>query len=187
MKKQAAARATVLKNRTGRLRTRLFNKYSVFKNFLALSLLFLSYLFLSRALRVDSDLARLALVVYASIVAVLALVLIVEFFVKTVRLQNDPRIVRYTALVSFNGFFGLVLPAMMFNFLLAHIMRMLAWMGNYNTIWCELRRGLVSYYYRNDIYWQIASLIGITLVILVALFIWGGALERMHRKDMMNR
>lgn len=163
-------------------RLRIFNRYTVLKNFLALSLLFAGFMLISAALLKVSNPGRLFVVFFGVIVLILAKILIVEFALKTFRAQVDPSIVRYSALTSVNAFFGLIMPLLYINVTLLYVIRALSWMPKVDTVWCQLRQTLVSMYYSNNIYWHLNSLIFIILLMVVALFIWGGALEKMRRK-----
>lgn len=177
------ANSSRLNPKLQRARTKLFGRYSVLKNSLALTLLFLSFLLISSALGKFSDMGRLLVVLYGAVVLVLSLALIAEFLAKTFRAQIDPAVVRYSALASTNSFLGLVLPMLYFNVSLLVVMRALWRIANYDTVWCSLRRSLVQSYYGHNVYWQVNNIIVLTLVITIALFLWGGALEKMKRSN----
>jgi len=160
---------------------RLNNNYLVLKNFLALSFFYLALLILT-PLRNDSDILKVFLAIYATIVIFLSVGLIVEFIIKTVRLQIDKKVKRYASIVSLNGFFGLVLPIFIINDSLYRIMYdFLKPIRHAGTFWCDVRFGLIDIYEQYFVFNQLANLAFLTLLILIAMFLIGGLWERTLR------
>lgn len=162
--------------------SRFFRNYLVFKNFLALSFLFLSFILLVPVLNNLRDWGKLVAVVYAFVIVALSLGLIAEFALKVFRLQLDTTIRRYSAIVTFNGVFGFIMPLFFLNVALANAMGALSSMNNYQTIFCQMRTSLVAFYRFNRVYGRIDDLIFASLLIFIALFVWGGVIEMYHRR-----
>lgn len=160
---------------------RLFPSYSVTRSFVALSFLFLSFAIITPLARGGSDLTKLGVAFYGFIISVLALGLMAEFFVKTFKLQIEPRIRRYAALTSYNGILGFTMALVYFNIAFATVVRMLATMQNYNTVWCHLRFAFANSYRSFRIYQRLDDLVYSSLLIFIALFVLGGAWERWQR------
>ncbi len=159
---------------------KLDNKYLVVRNFIGLCFFFLAALILSPLNR-DTDLAKLLLVLFNGVVILLSLGLMAEFVLRTLWLQNEPKVNRYSAIVSLNSFFGLVLPLTFINILLHKTVFYLGHMNNYKTIFCELRSTFVDFYYDNNVYHFIYRLIFWLVIMAFALFLFGGAVEKIFK------
>jgi hypothetical protein len=159
---------------------RLDNSYLVVKNFFALSFIFLAALILS-AIDKRSETAKIFLMIFFGFVILLSVALIIEFIIKTVRLQNEPQVKRYSALVSLNSIFGLILPMFYINLLLSKVMLYASWLENRGTFFCKIRCSIVDFYYDYGIYWQMHKIIFYTALISITLFLWGGLFEKRGR------
>lgn len=156
-------------------------RYLIFRSFFGLSFLTLAYLFFSPVVRLNSDLARLFLVIFGSIVLLMCLFMFFEYIIKTVRLQNS-NTNNYSALLAVNTFTGLIIPLLYVNLILSTIMKALGSMNNYGTFLCHIRNTIVNFYYWNNIYFLINQLVGILIVSALFLFIFGGFIERLYKR-----
>lgn len=164
-----------------RMIDRFSNRYIVFRSFLGLSLLVLAYFFFTPLLRVHSDWALLFLAVAGIFVLVMIGLLIFEYIVKVVRIQNS-NARNYSALVSINTLLGLIIPLFYANLVLSTVIRSLGGMMNYQTFLCEIRYTIVNYYYWNNIYFQINQFIYWLFLLVILLFIVGGFIEHLWRR-----
>ncbi len=159
---------------------KLSNKYLVVKNFVAV-MLFVIALWLLSPLSTQSELAKLLLMIYSIIVLGLITLLIMELIVKTVQLQNEKEIKRYSAVVSLNSFFGLVFPLYFANIVLSKAVMYAGLLHDYDTIFCKLRYSLVNFYYSTQVYWKIEQIIFWVALLSIALFFFGGVIEKTKR------
>ena len=160
---------------------RFSNRFIVFRSFLGLSLLVLAYFFFSPLLRVQSDWALLFLAMFGIFVLVLIGLLIFEYIVKVVKIQNA-NVQNYSALVSINTLIGLIIPLFYANLVFSTVIRAFAGMMNYQTFLCEIRYTIVNYYYWNNIYLQINQFLYLLVILVVLLFIFGGFIEHLWRR-----
>jgi hypothetical protein len=177
-----AARVTSRTRLMSRLKS-IFGRYFVVKNALALTFLVGSFAVLVPLLRQPNDWLKVGLAIYGTIILVLCVLLVGEFAVKVIRLQVEPGVRRYSAIVSVNSFFGLLLPMMYLNYVLSYVMRALASINEAGTFWCELRKSVTRMYYQNGMYWQINSIITHIFLLIVILFLFGPLFERARRRD----
>lgn len=157
--------------------TKLNNKYLVIKNFIALVFFVLAALVMSPVAR-ESDGLKLFLVLVYSLVIILSMLLITEFIIRTIRLQNESQVKRYSAIVSLNSLFGLVFPLWIANYFFMRIIELLSRMHNYNTFICEIRLAIADFYYSTDIYQFTNQLVLAIAIIAFATFFFGGVWER---------
>jgi hypothetical protein len=160
--------------------TKLNNKYLVIKNFVALVFFVLAALVMSPVAR-ESDGLKVFLVIVYGLVIILSLLLITEFIVRTIRLQNETRVKRYSAIVSLNSLFGLVFPLWFANYFLMRIIELFSRMQNYNTLLCETRFAVADFYYSTDVYQFVNQLVLAVTIIAFATFFFGGVFERGYR------
>lgn len=162
---------------------KLDNDYLVFKNFVAITFFLLAFFVLTPLYR-QGDFSNWLLVILGFIVIALNKVLIIEFIIKTLRLQTDPDVKRYSAVVSLNSIFGLALPIFYINVVLARIVNVFFFqMQDTGTIFCEFRRWLSYFLYREvGLYEKLDSLAFSLIFAAFILFLFGGAFEKMHRK-----
>lgn len=177
--KQKNSRMT---ERTRRLIARFSNRFLLIRSFFALTLFAASYIFFTPLLRLNSDLGRIFLAVYGGLILILALFIVIEYFIKTVRLQNSDA-KNYSAIVSINTFLGVIIPLFYSNAILATVIKALSQIQNYGTFFCEIRCSVVKFYYHNDIYYQVNQLIYLLVVVAFLFFLIGGFLEKNFRKN----
>lgn len=157
--------------------SRLNNRYLVIKNFIALFFVFLGFAVLY-PLNTEGDATRAILIIIATFVLISCLALIGEFAIKTLRLQVDPEVKRFSGIVSLNGLFGLVAPLFLLNIVLRKIMIMLSEMTHNGSALCRFRFDLIDFYKFNDTYFMLNQLIFYIVLILIAFFLFGGMMER---------
>lgn len=157
--------------------SRLNNRYLVVKDFIAFLFFVLAGFVMSPVAR-DSEAMKLFMVLVYSLISFLGLLLITEFIVRTLRLQSETKVKRYSAIVSLNSIFGLVLPLWFVNYFVMRAIELMSRMGNYSTFICEIRLAFVDFYYSTDIYQLVNSVILASMVIAIAAFIFGGIWER---------
>ncbi len=179
MTENSKDRIEILRNRWIK---KLLGNYFVIKTWLALTFFVLAFGFFAFVLRTAGDLGRILLVVYGIIMIFLCLVLMMEYFIKTVTLQKDKDVKIFSAILSVNTFFGLVLSLLYINIILAVTIRSLALMTYYGTFFCKVRLSLVSFYYNNQIYSQINSVIFWIVIFNIIIFLFGGLFERLLSK-----
>jgi hypothetical protein len=156
---------------------RLDNQYLVLKNFWALTCILLAFMILL-PLRREGDGAKFFLVLFGFGFILLSLGLIVEFIVKTARLQVDPLVKRYSAIVSLNSFFGLIAPLAYINYTLGKVIFMLSRIRTDNKFACELKCSIVDTYFENNVAWYLDKTIFFLVIMSIALFMFGGVIER---------
>jgi hypothetical protein len=125
---------------------------------------------------------RVLIGIYGIVVIVLTLALIAEFAWKTVQLQALPEIRRYSSLVSLNAVFGLIAPLIYLDLLSGTMVRLLNTFPKYNNILCDLRLCLIKFYQQNYVHWQLQNLILACTIMVIALFLFGGLIERHFSK-----
>lgn len=87
----------------------LNNNYLVARSAVGLLFITVGILFLS-PLRNQGDVSRFMLTLIYSIVILLWVALMFEYFIKTLRLQKEEKVQRYSGIVSLNAILGLFLP-----------------------------------------------------------------------------
>lgn len=122
---------------------------------------------------------KFILVAGALILIALAVGLIVSF----VRRQNllsvkDVRSV--TIATAVNTILGLSFPIFVFALVSNSLMQILSRFPNLSTVWCDLRRGLVMFYFHNHIYLHLINLFLITIFISVLLLTLGSSWEKIQ-------
>ncbi len=157
---------------------KLFRNYIVFKNFLALSFFVTAFMLIVSSVSPRGQFALLLMLILGVIVLVLCCGLAVEFAVKSLRLQNQTKMLYISPVMAFNAFFGLLIPGVYFNLILSRVIYILGSFHNYNTIFCEFRQVIVRFYFHNALYWQISNLLMITAVMILGLILFGTVLER---------
>lgn len=155
-------------------------KYLVVVGFVGLSFFFLAHLVFS-PLSDRSNLSRGVLATFALFVASLCVALMYEFFVKTISLQKDKSVNNYSAIVSINSIFGLVLPLIFFRIVTANLISYLGEFENKKTLFCEVRYGIINFWQDNYIDSFLANLSFWLLVMSIGLFLFGGLLERFKK------
>lgn len=159
------------------------NRYLVLRDFIALTF-FVAALYVMAPLARESQATRVMLSIYGAVVILISLWLIITFVVKTVRLQADPKIKRYSALVSLNSFFGLSMPILFINLVLFKVVGgFLFFMPKTGSIFCQFRHWLYDFLYRDiHIYQKLDQLFMFTVLLAVAVFMIGGVWEKTNRK-----
>jgi hypothetical protein len=162
---------------------RLNNPYLVVKDSIAL-LFFTGALFVMSPISEDSDLAKILLATFGSLIILFALVIIAKFILLTSRLQLEKKVRRYSSIVSLNSIFGLVIPLYVINSVLFRVVgNFLYNIRDYDTIFCEFRKWLWRFLYHeidiDNLLTQIAFWI---IIIAIALFMFGGLFERGSKK-----
>lgn len=157
--------------------SRLNNRYLVVKDFIAFMFFVLAG-FVMSPVAMDSEAMKLFMTFVYLLISGLGLLLIIEFVIRTLRLQAETRVKRYSAIVSLNSIFGLALPLWFINYFVMRAIELMSRMKNYTTFICEIRLAFVDFYYSTDIYQLVNNVILATMVIAVAAFIFGGILER---------
>ncbi len=159
----------------------VLDKYMVLVGFIGLTFFFFSTLVFS-PLHERSDFARAVLVVYGVFVVALCFGLIFEFVSKTIALQKETKIARYSAVVSLNAIIGFILPMFYMNVVLANVMRYLTMFPHRGTFWCEIRGSVINFYKMYGIYEINSQIIFWSIIIVITLFLWGGLLERLYNR-----
>lgn len=162
---------------------RAMQDHLVIKDSVALLFLFASFLVLVPILQSPSHWIRLAVIVYGFIVIALAGLLIGQYLLKSFKLQLNTSVRRYSAILSLNTVFGLLLPLKIVNFLLSKLMPALRSLPDQETIFCEVRRSVVHMYYSQGVADQLSQFIFWGFVLTLALFLFGGLAERLTRKS----
>ncbi len=162
---------------------RAMQDHLVIKDSVALIFLFASFLVLLPILQSQSPWIRLAVIVYGFIVIALAGILIGQFLLKSFKLQLNTTVRRYSAILSLNTVFGLLLPLKLINFLLSKLMPALRFLPDQQTIFCEIRRSMVHIYYSQNVAEQLSQFIFWGFVLTLALFLFGSLAERLVRRS----
>ncbi len=162
---------------------RAMQDHLVIKDSVALLFLFTSFLVLVPILQSPSPWIRLAVIVYGFIVIVLAGLLIAQYLLKSFKLQLNTSVRRYSAILSLNTVFGLLLPLKIVSFLLGKLMPALRYLPDQQTIFCEVRRSVVNMYYSQNIADQLSQFIFWGFVLTLALFLFGSLAERLTKKS----
>lgn len=158
---------------------KLENRYFVFKSFMGLTFIAIAFFFFTPLLKVKSDIAELFLVVFGTFVLILTIALIIEFIVKTYRLQATETN-RFSALLSANLFFGLTIPVLYINLTLLSVIKSLQGLTNFNTFWCDMRYTIIGFYYSNGIYTHLMNLFFVLTLTSIFLFVFGGYFEKLR-------
>ena len=171
-----------LKSRAKRIITKIGNDYLVVRNLLGLTCFALAFgLFLSYAY-VRGDLVKTFVALMGIVVLFLCVGIILEFIVKTVALQNNVNIKRFSAILSVNLLLGLAAPLFILNMILWGVIQLFSEMSYYGTVLCQIRIGIVNFYYYNSLFFQVNNFIKLVIVTSFLLFIVGGFVERLWRK-----
>lgn len=159
---------------------RLSNKYLVLKNFIGLTFIYFSVLILSPVIRTSGYYTKTLFIFFLLIVVVLIGLLMFEYLVKMKRMQSSS-IRHFSIAVALNSFIGFVVPIFFLNAVLWQIVKILKFMPHKGDFWCNLRIDILDFYFSNNIYSKLDEIGMWSLVIVIALFIWGGTLERIRK------
>src|SRR6185369_13975487 len=167
-----------LKLKAKKVISKIGNDYLVVRNLLGLSCFALAFgLFISYAY-VRGDIVKTLVALMGVVIVFLSLGLVLEFIMKTVALENNPNVKRFSAILSVNMLLGLAAPLFIFNMILWGVIELFAQMHNYGTVLCQIRFGIVNFYYYNSIFFQVNNFIKIVVVAAFIMFIVGGFVER---------
>lgn len=147
----------------------------MFRTFLA-SLFFISSLgIFTTVLRRGEDALKLIVVIYGFVLLLFFLNNISVFIINVTRsaINKSPN---FPAILLFNTFFGFISQLFFFNLTLAIIIRTLAYMSRTNTLVCEFKCSIVSFYYNTQLYAQINNLIWWIILGSIAAFVAGNYL-----------
>jgi len=158
---------------------RFFNNYLVMKNWMVLTFFVASFAFFAFVLRI-SELGRILITFYGFFVILLCFLLMAEYVYKTIHLQRI-EVRNYSAFLSINTVFGLILPLIYFDVILAVVMRSMYFMTYYGTFLCKVRVSIVNFYYNTGSFQQVNNLIFWLVIMTAILFIFGGLVERTLR------
>jgi len=168
-----------------RITKKLFNGQLVFTNFLALSFFVIANAFFTPLLG-WSDLYKLFLIIYGFFVILLSVLLVYEYLHKTILLQANLKTSSYSTILSINTFFGLIMPFLYINILMATIIRAMEFMTNFGTLLCTIRLYIVHFYYYHYIEHNVNNIITILIILNAILFLFGGLLERLVQQSKAN-
>jgi len=178
----AESQTSNLKLKARKVISKIGNDYLVVRNLLGLGCFALAFgLFISYAY-VRGDIVKTLVALMGIVILFLALGLVLEFILKTVALENNPNVKRFSAILSVNMLLGLAAPLFIFNMILWGVVELFAQMHNYGTVLCQIRFGLVNFYYYNSIFFQINSFLKLVVVAAFVTFIVGGFVERYWKK-----
>ncbi|MEO6729285.1 MAG: hypothetical protein ABIM99_05155 [Candidatus Dojkabacteria bacterium] len=158
------------------------NDYLVVRNLLGLTCFALAFgLFISYAY-VRGDIAKTLVAIMGLVIVFLSLGIILEFILKTVAMENNPNVKRFSALLSVNMLLGLAAPLFIFNMILWGVVELFSQMHYYGTVLCQIRVGFINFYYYNAIFFQVNNFIKIVIVAAFFMFVVGGFVERYWKK-----
>ncbi|MCA9381576.1 hypothetical protein KC678_04890 [Candidatus Dojkabacteria bacterium] len=161
----------------------LDNKHLLVKDFVALSF-FVAALFVMSPLAFESNVTKFLLALYGLTVIAVSIWIIITFFIKTARLQLDPKVKRYSAIVSLNSFFGFSMPLFYINIVLAKVVIVfLGTLPKTGSLLCRFRAWLDWFLYsyvRIDNKLELLFIFSVLLAFTV--FMIGGVWERSMRK-----
>lgn len=178
----AESQTSNLRTRAQRVIKRVSSDYLVVRNLLGLSCFALAFgLFISYAYG-KGDIVKTIVALMGIVIVFLSLGLILEFVLKTVALQNNLNVKRFSAILSVNMLLGLAAPLFILNMVLWGVIELFAQMHYYGTVLCQIRFGLVNFYYYNAVFFQVNNFIKIVVVTSFLLFIVGGFVERYWKK-----
>lgn len=182
MAESESSKASNLRIKAKRVINKIGNDYLVVRNLLGLACFALAFgLFISYAY-VRGDIVKTIVALMGLVILFLALGLVLEFILKTVALENSPNVKRFSAILSVNMLLGLAAPLFIFNMVLWGVVELFSQMHNYGTVLCQIRFGLVNFYYYNAIFFQVNSFIKLVIVSAFIMFIVGGFVERYWKK-----
>ncbi|MFS8131212.1 MAG: hypothetical protein ACMG57_04490 [Candidatus Dojkabacteria bacterium] len=171
-----------LRSKAKKVIGKIGNDYLVVRNLLGLSCFALAFgLFISYAY-VRGDIVKTLVALMGLVVVFLSLGLVLEFIMKTVALENNPAVKRFSAILSINMLLGLAAPLFIFNMIMWGVIQLFAQMHYYGTVLCQIRMGIVNFYYYNSVFFQVNSFIKLIVVAAFAMFIVGGFVERYWKK-----
>ena len=160
----------------------LDNKYLLVKDFVALSF-FVAALLVMSPLSLDSQITSILLSIYGIGIIFICLWIIASFFIKTACLQLDPKVKRYSAIVSLNSFFGFSMPLLYINIVLGKIIfQFLGSLPSTGSLICQFRHWVTWFLYQ---YIGIDSKLDVifmfSILLALAVFMIGGVWERSSR------
>lgn len=171
-----------LKARAKSVIVKVSNEYLVVRNLLGLACFSLAFgLFISYAY-VRGDIVKTIVALMGIVIIALCLGIVLEFIIKTVALQNNPNVKRFSAILSVNLLLGLAAPLFIFNLVMWGVMDLFASMHNYGSVLCQIRFGIVNFYWNNAVYFQVNNFMKIVVVTAFVMFIVGGFIERYWKK-----
>lgn len=172
------AKSESSKEKASKFISRFSNTYVVLRSFFGLLFFSIAFgLFYSFAIK-EGDIVKILVAFFGIVIILLCHLVILEYFIKTIALQNNEEIKRFTAILSVNTAIGLALPIWLMSLVLNSVMKLLDTMTYANTFWCEIRVGIVRYFFRNDVYFMLQNLAWALVVGAIAIFILGGIVER---------
>ncbi len=162
---------------------RLDNDYLVIKNFIAVTFFVVAF-FIMSPIAWANDLSKAFLSVFGLLIVALSTALMVEYIVKTARLQTDPDVKRFSSIVTLNSIFGLAIPIFYINIVLYRVFaRYLIWMTDHNTVFCEVRQWIPKFLYGElNLYNKLDNLSFLLFASALILFVAGAIYERAQRK-----
>ncbi|MEP7104031.1 MAG: hypothetical protein ABI721_04965 [Candidatus Dojkabacteria bacterium] len=175
-------KSNTVKEQANQFINKMSNDYLVIRNLLGLSCFALAFgLFLSYAF-VRGDLVKTAVALMGIVVMFLGSGLILEFILKTVALENNPNVKRFSALFSVNMILGLAVPLFIINMIMWGVVQLFSQITNYGTALCEIRQSFVRFYYYNGIFFTVNEFIKLVVVTSFFVFVFGALVERYWKK-----
>jgi hypothetical protein len=172
------AKQETAKERAIRFASRFQNNYLVIRSLIALFFFVIAFgLFYSLAV-IEGDLIKTLVAIYGVLVLLLCHGVILEYAIKTIALQNNENVNRFTAILAINTALGLAMPIWLMNLVLNSVIQLMDMMTYYGTYLCEVRVGIIRYYYANDVYYMLQKLSWQLLTASILIFVLGGIIER---------
>lgn len=160
----------------------LTNEFLVVRSSLGLILISAGVIFLA-PLREEGDVSKLLLTLIYGIVLVLWLALIGELLMKTMRLLESQKTNKFAVILTINSLFGLFMPIFIGRVLMNKVIyEFLGGMTKADTIFCEIRSEIISYYRIFQVDHILSNLGFWVLVICITLFMWGSLIEKIWAK-----
>lgn len=169
------------KSKKERLKTKfsfLSNEFLVVRSSLGLLLITFGA-FMLAPLKDEGDVSKLLLVLIYLIVLILWFVLIAEFIMKTMKLQNAKKVTNFATVLGINSFFGMFIPIFISRVVMNNMMfDFLAQISKADTIFCDLRSEIISYYRYFQVDYMLSNVAMWTLFLSIVVLIGGNLLEK---------